>query len=180
MIRSFSLCLLLALPGTALTQEPADDPALEHSVEQLRSAIGRWNVVTELLADDGTVARSLAGTYEFSWVVPDRVVSGRSEIPELHQASAILFYVNAAMRQIEMVSVGGDGRLWIMSGPLGGEERLTQEFETTGGGKGRLRFTRFNVSQDAFESRMESTEDGGATWKPGNHQVFRRVGGSTP
>ena len=62
-----------------------------------------------------------------------------------------------------------------MTGPLGGEERLSQEYPTVGGGEGRLRFTRFNVSPDSFESRMEYTEDGGQSWKPGNHQVFLRA-----
>ncbi len=62
-----------------------------------------------------------------------------------------------------------------MTGPLGGETRMTQEYGTTGGGTGRLRFTRYNVSADAFESRMEYTDDGGKTWKPGNHQTFRRT-----
>jgi len=40
----------------------------------------------------------------------------------------------------------------------------------------RLRFTRYNVSQDRFESRMDYSTDGGATWTQGNHQVFVRRG----
>lgn len=106
--------------------------------------------------------------------MPDRVLTGKSAIPELEQAAGILFYINEAKRHIEMVSVGRDGNLWIMTGPLGGEQRLSQEFQTAAGGAGRLRFTRYNVSRNAFESRMEYTEDGGETWKPGNHQTFRR------
>lgn len=72
----------------------AQDSSLQHPIEQLRSTVGHWNVTTDLLKPDGSVAKSVNGTYEFSWVVPDRVVSGRSEIPELKQVSAILFYVN--------------------------------------------------------------------------------------
>ena len=165
--------LLLAQPVGA--QATASDDALAASVEEIRHSIGRWNVVTEFLNEDGTVARAVDGTYEFSWVVPDRVASGTTETPELQRAAGILFYINASKREIEMVSVGADGRLWVMTGPLGGSERLTQEYETTDGGKGRLRFTRYNVSPDAFESKMDYTEDGGHTWKPGNHQRFRRV-----
>jgi hypothetical protein len=74
-----------------------------------------------------------------------------------------------------MVSVGADGKLWVMSGALGGEQRTSQEFQTADGKTARLRFTRFNVSADAFESRMDFSEDGGETWIPGNHQVFRRA-----
>ena len=151
------------------------DAELRHSVEQLRTSIGRWETVTEFLAEDGSIANSVKGTYEFSWVVPDRVAVGRSEIPELGQVSAILFYINEARRTIEMTSVAADGYLWVMTGPLGGEVRQTQEYPTADGGAGRLRFTRFNVSADSFESRMEYTGDGGRTWTPGNHQRFTRL-----
>jgi hypothetical protein len=153
----------------------AQASSLQHSIEQLRSTVGYWNVATEFLMPDGSVAKTVDGTYEFSWVVPDRVVSGRSEIPELQQVSAILFYINEAQKTIEMVSVGSDGRLWVMTGPLGQEVRTTKEFPTASGAKGMLRFTRFNIAPDRFESRMEYTEDGGVSWKPGNHQVFRRA-----
>ncbi|MDH5235386.1 MAG: hypothetical protein OEW77_10540 [Gemmatimonadota bacterium] len=173
----------LAIVGgahAARAQPPADPEALRHSVEQLRSIVGRWNVETEYLDDDGSVARAVRGTYDFTWVILDRVISGKSEIPELQQVAGILFYVNTAKRIIEMVSVGGDGRLWVMTGPLGGEARTTPPFATAGGGSAQLRFTRFNVTSDLFESRMEYTEDGGQTWKPGNHQTFRRAPSPAP
>lgn len=172
-------CLSIAALGVtpALNAQVPDGAALQHSIEQLRHSIGRWSVVTEFLKEDGSVARSAAGSYEFSWVVPDRVVSGKSEIPELKRASGILFYIREARREIEMVSVGADGMLWTMTGPLGGEERTSQQYKTDTGGAGRLRFTRSNVSQDSFESRMEYSEDGGRTWKPGNRQRFTRAPG---
>lgn len=170
----YSLALVLVGLSSMLRAE-TDEKALQHSVQQLRDAVGKWEVVTEFLKEDGTVGNSAKGTYEFSWVVPDRVLMGKSEIPELKQASGILFYIREKKREIEMVSVGADGRLWTMTGPLGGEERISQEYKATDGGTGRLRFTRFNVSTDAFESKMEYSEDGGKTWKPGNHQTFRRA-----
>lgn len=156
----------------------ADSAKLQHSVDQLRTSVGEWDVVTEFLNPDGSVARSVTGTYTFNWIVPDRVVAGKSEIPALGQAAGILFYLREQQGEIEMVSVGADGRLWIMTGPLGGEERLSREYRTAAGGTGRLRFTRFNVSADRFESRMEYTEDGGRTWTAGNRQRFvRRASG---
>lgn len=169
------LLMLVSASAWLAAQEPEPSFEMQHSVEQLRAAIGRWDTTTEFLNPDGSVARSVEGSYAFDWVVPDRVVSGRSEIPELGQSSGILFYVNEAKQIIEMVSVGGDGRLWVMTGPLGGETRMTSEYATADGGTGQLRFTRFNVTADRFESRMEYTRDGGATWLPGNHQVFRRA-----
>ncbi len=175
MIRCLLAFVLAGLSATAFAEPPDKEAALQHSIEQLRTSVGRWDVVTEFLQEDGSVAKSVIGTYEFSWVVPDRVVSGRSEIPELNQVAGILFYVNERKARIEMVSVGSDGALWTMTGPLGGEERFSQEYKTTDGGTGQLRFTRFNVTQDAFESKMEYSENGGKTWKAGNHQTFRRA-----
>lgn len=166
---------LCCLVTCAVTWADDDGTALGKSVEQLRGSIGRWDVTTEFLKEDGTPAKTVTGSYEFSWVIPDRVVSGRSEIQELKQVSALLFYVNEAKQKIEMVSVGADGNLWVMTGELGGEVRVTSEFPTASGGTGQLRFTRYNVLDDSFESKMEYTEDGGESWLPGNHQVFRRA-----
>ena len=165
---------LFGLCAALFGQLPAGDVDLAHSVEELRGSIGRWDVVSEFLNEDGSVARSVTGTYEFSWVVADRVVLGKTEIPELKMAAGILFYINETKKIIEMVSVGADGKLWIMTGPLGGDHRTTQAFETGAGGSRKLRFTRYNVSDDAFESKMEYSDDDGKTWKPGNHQQFRR------
>ncbi len=169
------LTILLLSPQPEPASQDSDQQRMAQAVQQLRDSIGRWETVTEFLNDDGSVAKSVQGTYEFSWVTPDRVVSGKSEIPELKQSAGILFYVNDKKKTIEMVSVGGDGRLWIMIGPAGEETRYSQEYQTTEG-PAQLRFTRYNVSKDAFESKMEYTTDGGKTWKPGNHQTFRRAG----
>ncbi len=166
---------LLAIASDAGARE--ENAGLAASVEQLRHVIGRWSVTSEFLNEDGSVARTMNGTYEFEWVVPDKVVMGKSEIPDIGSSSGILFYVNESNKTIEMVSVGADGTLWIMKGPLGAETRHTQEFKSQDGKDSQLRFTRFNVARDTFESRMEYTEDGGKTWKPGNHQVFRRQTG---
>jgi len=153
---------------------PAMPDSLQAGVEQLQSIIGEWRVVTEFMNSDGSVASTANGTYQFEWVVPDRVVTGRSSIPELGQSSGILFYVNEGKKIIEMISVGKDGHLWIMSGPAGGETRTTPPTPLSDGSIIQLRFTRYNVSPDRFESKMELTNDGGSTWLPGNHQVFVR------
>lgn len=155
------------------TQGPAADLAM--AVEQLRHAQGTWSVTTEFLNEDGSVAKVVQGTYRFTWVIPDRVAAGQSEIPELEQISGILFYVNEKKLSIEMVSVGRDGSLWTMTGAAGDEVRLSQPFRAADGKESQLRFTRYNVSPGRFESRMEYTSDGGKTWLPGNHQVFVRA-----
>ncbi len=162
----------LAVVASA-AEEPANTP-LAHSVAELRSSIGKWQVITEFLNDDGSIARSVPGTYDFSWVVEDKVISGKNHIPDLQQSSAILFYVRESDAVIEMVAVGADGRLWVMTGELGGSTRYTQTIRTDGGGTLQLRFTRYNVTDTGFESRMERTTDGGQNWLPGNHQVFTR------
>lgn len=166
---------LLLAAGPLLAAEDPEEARLAEAVEQLRTAAGRWNVVTEFLDPDGSVARTVEGTYEFAWVVPDRVLTGTSDQPSLGQRSGLLFYVNEREMTLEMVSVGADGRLWVMKGPVGSETRYSQSFTSRDGVESRLRFTRFAVERDRFESRMEITRDGGKTWVPGNHQVFRRA-----
>jgi len=154
----------------------------DSAVQQLRTAVGLWDVETTQYGDDGAVARVACGTYRFDWVVPDRVLAGRMEIPDLKQASGILFYVNERRSTIEMASVGADGHLWVMTGPAGGDTRTTPPTPLADGSTMQLRFTRFNVTANRFESRMEVSTDGGASWKPGNHQVFERAargGGSS-
>ena len=70
-----------------------------------------------------------------------------------------------------------DGQLWVLTGPAGGETRGTPPTALPDGRKVQLRFTRFNVSANSFESRMETSYDGGASWRPGNHQSFKRAAG---
>jgi hypothetical protein len=164
-----------ARPELSAAQPEPSPEQLRHSVQQLRDVIGRWRVTTRLLGAGRAVVREVEGHYEFGWVVPDRVVSGRSDQPALNQTSAVLFYVSETRRLIEMVSVGADGVLWVMRGPLGSETRTTAPFPLAGGGSGMLRFTRQVVSRDQFESHMEFSDDGGLTWQPRNLQVFRRI-----
>lgn len=166
----FSAGRPVALPPSA-----PQPPNVSKAIEQLRHAHGSWSVTTEFLNADGSIAKPVQGTYRFEWVVPERVLSGLSEIPELKQKSALLFYANEKKQTIEMVSVGADGILWVMSGAADGETRSTPPVRGADGKETQLRFTRFNVKPDSFESRMEYTTDGGKTWLPGNHQVFRRI-----
>jgi hypothetical protein len=173
MKRAAALLSFLVFP---FAEETETAPiGFDTAVQQLRSAVGLWDVETTQFADDGAIARVACGTYKFDWVVPDRVLAGRSDIPDWKEASGILFYVNQRRSTIEMASVGADGHLWIMSGPAGGETRTTPPTALTDGGTMQLRFTRFNVTANRFESRMEVSTDGGSNWKPGNHQVFRRA-----
>ncbi|WFL76451.1 hypothetical protein P7228_10625 [Altererythrobacter arenosus] len=163
-----SLSSLNAQDQTASVEAP--NPALE----QLRHVIGEWDVETTFLRPDGSEAGSFAGTYTFDWVMEDKVVQGVSVIPEFEMASGILFYLRPATSEIEMVSVGPDGQLWTMAGPQDSETRETPVVDMPDGTTLKLRFTRFNVTPDRFESRMERSTDGGVTWVKGNHQVFLR------
>jgi hypothetical protein len=170
---STAVLTLLAMP-LAEAGEVAISP-LASAVQQLRHAVGVWEVTTTQYDDSGAVDRVGCGTYRFDWVVPDRVLSGRSDMHEWKQSAGILFYVNPERSTIEMTSVGPDGQLWVMTGPAGGETRITPPTPLADGRKMQLRFTRFSVTQNRFESRMEVSTDGGTSWKPGNHQLFVRA-----
>lgn len=167
------ILLLLVLQPLQAGEPAASDFAT--SVEELRAAAGLWNVTTTQYGEDGSAGQVVSGTYRFEWIVPDRVLAGRSDMPELQRSSGILFYVNERRATIEMASVGADGHLWIMTGPAGGDTRTTPDTPLADGRKMRLRFTRFNVTPDRFESRMEVSFDGGTSWSPGNHQIFVRA-----
>lgn len=170
-----AITILLQLVAPESQRATATSDKLSIGIEQLRHIHGNWTATTEFLHENGSVAKAVQGTYQFNWVVPDRVLSGQSEIPELKQKSGLLFYVNEKKLTIEMTSVGADGNLWIMTGAADEEVRTTQPFRSTDGKQTQLRFTRYNVKPDSFESKMEYTNDGGKTWLPGNHQVFRRA-----
>lgn len=165
----------IAVP--AMSQEPSETAAPvapSAAVEQLRHVVGSWDVTTEFIRPDGSVAGAFDGTYTFEWVMPDKVVKGMSAITEFGMASGILFYVRESTGEVEMVSVGPDGQLWVMTGPVDSETRETPVVDMPDGTTLKLRFTRYNVTADGFESRMERSTDGGATWVQGNHQVFTR------
>ncbi|MGE0179554.1 MAG: hypothetical protein AB7O91_07020 [Sphingomonas sp.] len=159
---------------STVSAQPVEPPRVSPALEQLRHVVGTWDVVTEFLSPDGSVARAVNGSYEFDWVVPDHILRGVSRMPALQQVSAILFYLRPASREVEMVSVGPDGRLWVMTGADDTEIRMTPDVPAGDGRRMRLRFTRYAVTADRFESRMEISADGGVTWSPGNHQVFVR------
>jgi hypothetical protein len=169
------VCLFLVAFPPAIAAQLTRGDSVAQGVEQLRQVIGDWSATTEFLREDGTAARTVEGTYTFRWVVPDRVIAGVSEIPALEQRSAILFYVNEVKGIIEMVSVGADGDLWVMTGPIAGETRTTLPRTMPDGTVLELRFTRSEVTPDSFRSRMEYRTAGGE-WKPGNRQSFQRQG----
>jgi len=171
--RAAAVLSLLAMPFAAASESPPSQ--LAAAIAQLRQMVGLWDVTTTQYGEDGEVAGVAAGTYRFDWIVPDRVLAGRSDIPEMKQASGILFYVNERRSTIEMASVGADGHLWVMTGPAGGETRTTPLTPLADGRSMQLRFTRYAVTPDRFESRMEVSLDGGESWKPGNHQLFVRA-----
>ena len=153
---------------------PPKQEALDKAVRQLRETRGRWDVTTEFFKLDGSVGVTAAGTYDFDWVIEDRILKGESAIPELGSKSGVLFYVSESKGKIEMAAVSNDGHLWVMTGPADGEVRTTPDTPTADGKTVKLRFTRYNVTPDRFESKMEFSHDGGLNWTQGNHQVFVR------
>lgn len=170
----------LSHPAMAQDDPAPTDAVVSPAVEQLRHIVGEWDVTTTFYRDDGSSAGAFDGTYAFEWVMPDRIVKGMSKIPAFGGASGLLFYVRESTGEVEMVSVGPDGQLWTMTGPVDGETRQTPIVDMPDGRTLELRFTRFNVTPDRFESRMDRSTDGGETWVQGNHQLFvRRKGAST-
>jgi hypothetical protein len=159
----------------ALRRRERDGAAELDRVQQLRQAAGRWNVTTTRYAENGAVAAVATGTLSFDWVVPDRVLAGKSVIPDWNQSAGMLFYLNERMFTLEMAQVGGDGQLIVMSGPAGTETRIAEPVALLDGRRMLQRHTRYGVTADRFEAKMEMSYDGGASWKPGYHQLFVRA-----
>jgi hypothetical protein len=172
-----SLSLTPAAFG-ATTAQPAaaGETAVGAGLAELRHVVGAWDVRTEFLNPDGSIARAVDGSYAFEWAIPDAVLSGIARQPELGGATAILLYLRPAAREVEMVAVDQAGVRWVMTGEDGTNVRSTEDRLMSDGSRMRLRFTRYNVAPDRFESKMEYSTDGGATWSQGNRQVFRRRG----
>jgi hypothetical protein len=150
-------------------------PSLASAVQQLRQAAGHWNVTTTRYGENGAVAAVASGTWHFDWVVPDRVLTGRAVIPDWKQTAGMLFYVNEQRSTLEMASVGADGQLLVMSGPAGAETRTTAAIALRDGRRMLQRYTRYGIAANRFQSRMETSFDGGVSWKLGHHQLFVRV-----
>jgi hypothetical protein len=167
-------CLTLANAGEM------PPPALESAVQQLRQAAGRWSVTTTRYAENGAVTAVATGTWSFDWVVPDRVLSGRASIPDWNQSAGMLFYLNERMFTLEMAEVGADGQLVVMTGPAGAETRTTDAIPLPDGRRMLQRHTRYGVTANRFEAKLETSYDGGLSWKPGYHQIFVRVPASRP
>jgi hypothetical protein len=153
---------------------------LADAVQQLRQAAGRWNVTTTRYAENGAVAAVATGTWSFEWVVPDRVLSGRSAIPDWNQSAGMLFYLNERLVTLEMAEVNADGQLVVMSGPVGKPARTADAVTLSDGRRVMQRHTRFDVTPDRFEARLETSYDGGQSWRPGYHQVFVRAPAKQP
>lgn len=179
-MKKFAAAVLsfLALPlAHATVLEPSE---LDAAVEQLRQAAGRWSVTTTRYADNGSVAAVATGTWSFDWVVPDRVLSGRSVIPDWSQSAGMLFYLNERFFTLEMAQVGSDGQLVVLSGPASAASRKTAAIALPDGRRMVQRHTRYGVTPDKFEAKLETSYDGGQSWKLGYHQLFVRAPARQP
>jgi hypothetical protein len=178
MKRAALVLSFLLLPAAAA--HAINTPTLDAAVGQLRQAAGRWTVTTTRFADNGAVAAVATGTWSFDWVVPDRVLSGRSSIPDWNQSAGMLFYLNERIFTLEMAQVGADGQLVVLTGPAGAETRTTAPVVLPDGRRKLQRHTRFGISADRFEAKVETSYDGGQSWKLGIHQLFVRAPGKAP
>lgn len=153
---------------------------IDAAVEQLRQAAGRWNVTTTRYADDGSVAAVASGTWNFDWVVPDRVLSGRAAIPDWSQSAGMLFYLNERQFTLEMAQVDSDGQLVVLSGPASTASRTSTPVALPDGRRLVRRHTHYGVTRDQFEAKLETSYDGGRSWKLGYHHLFVRTPGKQP
>jgi hypothetical protein len=150
-------------------------PAIQTAVQQLRQAAGRWTVTTTQYDSSGSVKAVASGTWQFDWVVPDRVLAGRASIPDWKQSTGILLYLNERRSTVEMATVGADGQLQVLAGAAGTDTRTSAAVALPDGRRMVKRYTRYRVEADRFESCLETSYDGGRSWQPGLHHLFVRA-----
>lgn len=173
----FSITFLLIIVAVAVGQPQPPSLKASKGIEQLRQIVGNWDVTTEILFPDGTVELKQEGSWQFRWVVPDRVLSGES-----HQAeskAAILIYVHAQKEVIELATVGEDGLLWVMSGAADSESLTTPNTKVSEKETIMFRWSRYEFEKNRFRSKLEISKDGGKTWVLRHRQEFRRKSASS-
>ena len=150
-------------------------PVLATAVQQLRQAAGRWNVTTTRYAENGAVAAVATGTLNFDWVVPDRVLAGKLRHSRLEPVGRHALLPERA----HVHARDGAGRRRRAAHrderPRRDRDANDRADRMPDGRRMLQRHTRYGVTANRFEAKMEMSYDGGANWKPGYHQLFVRV-----
>ncbi len=167
----FAALVSLAAP-LAAQREPAELPP--EAARRLEAIVGSWDSTWQWLGPDGEVVRTLVGTEEASWAIEGRVVLLATAVPEVGSESRSLMYYSEIDERFHLVSVDARGDLWLLSGGLEAYVITSEPKPQPDGSELTIRFTHDESDPDRFTAVMETSNDGGRTWRKAVHQELVR------
>lgn len=175
--RSIQAMVVLLALCAPIAPTPAAAEGLEwplQATRRLESAIGEWDVRTEILDGLGNVVRTLHGRNRARFLIEGRVVELTSEVPELDRVTKTWMFYSVADRKFYMTSVDANGDFWILSGDLDEYVLISKPKRQTDGTSLTVRFTHTGIEKDSFTAAGETSTDGGETWTPAYRQQMTR------
>lgn len=144
----------------------------DEAKERLDHIVGKWEFRTDYLDRNGGVRRSIEGVEEAEYAIDGRVVE-LTTVVNGSVSKGWLFY-DIAQESFRLVSVDGQGNLWNFSGGLDAYVITSQPRRQANGRELTLRFTHSEITEDSFVAVMETSIDGGASWRTQSKQYLTR------
>lgn len=172
-------CALLVtlLPGAPSAQDTAEPiaPLPEEARRRLEYAVGAWDVRTEFLDPEGRVQPIEESTHDARFSIPGRLVELTSVTPSSGRGKAWLFY---GMQDglFYLTSVDQRGDLWVLTGGLDQYVLTSLPRPMEDGSMLTARLTYLNPTAGSYETLMDVSTNGGATWRTVFRQKITRRG----
>jgi len=161
---SLTYLFLALLAATAIAQPP-EQPLPDEAKRRLEGILGTWDSTWQRLNPQGEVVRTWEGTEEGSWAIEGRVVLLSTEVPSQNSRSRGFLYYSEADGLFHLTSVDSRGDLWLLSGALDEYVITSEPKPQRNGMELTIRFTHHETDADHFSSVMETSVDGGETWR---------------
>lgn len=124
---------------------------------------------------EGKESGQLSGTETFSFLVDRHSQMLTNVIPSVKHTSYAMLAYSPAEEHIIFLNIGPKGDYWVMrQNPVTGV-MISDPHINTDGSETIQMFTYLSRSQNEFEILMESSSDGGQTWRKGYVQKLKRI-----
>ncbi len=179
-------CAILAQsdgPDLSVATDRGDhrDPRAPEALTQLAFMIGDWQITSEYVLEDGSTMESTArmtGRHTLGgFAVQTEAVHSALANPDLDIfVASHTFTVHPKSGKIVGIAINTLGNRKFNDGEFVGEDFVViASGEMFGGGDYINRSRYYNITPNRFETRLETSEDGGETWRDGGYSsVFVR------
>lgn len=165
--------LTLTTGGPAAAQQ-SDDGLAAEAVSILQDELGSWDSRWERLDADGNVTSVTEGVETFLPLNGERVHLLKTHIPAMNQTSNGLRFYNPVEKRLMLISVGADGRHFILREEVGGNVVLSDPYMSRNGSETILRFTTTSATENEKIIDHEFSTDGGKSWTLFRRQTMTR------